>query len=150
MGCDIHSHAERRVGDHWQEVRTEREPFGDRSYGVFGFLAGVRNYSAVPPIAEQRGTPADADEPVREQMDGLHSCSWLSVEELAAFDYDAPMEDRRCTRRMPAGYLSGGETCDLGEGTMTTFRDFLGSQFFDDLAMLQEAGAERVVFGFDS
>jgi len=129
MGCDINSFAERRSDDRWQEVRTEREPFGGRNYNLFGFLAGVRDYSTVRPIVAPRGTPSDASANVREQLEDCHCCSWLSVAELSTFDYD---------QRVP------------GEGEMTTFRDILGPQFFDDLAMLQEAGAERVVFGFDT
>ncbi len=33
---------------------------------------------------------------------------------------------------------------------MTTFREFLGEEFFSDLEKLKTAGAERIVFGFDS
>ena len=33
---------------------------------------------------------------------------------------------------------------------MTTYRDFLGSSFFDELERLKAAGVERIVFGFDN
>lgn len=33
---------------------------------------------------------------------------------------------------------------------MTTYREFLGEAFFTDLEKLKAAGAERMVFGFDS
>ena len=33
---------------------------------------------------------------------------------------------------------------------MTTYREFLGEAFFDDLARLVAAGADRVVFWFDN
>ena len=115
---------------------------------MYGFLAGVRNYSAIPPISEPRGLPdaspfVDGDE--YENRLGDHSFSWLSLDELTAFNYDAPLEDRRVTRNG-----DGGRTCDSGEGEMTTYRDFLGPSFFKDLEKLKAAGAERVVFGFDS
>lgn len=88
MGCDIHSFAERRVGDKY-ETATGRmfkegsEPFGWRCYGMFGFLAGVRNCSAVTPIAKARGLPGAArglapmTEPVDDPMLRLQH-SWIA------------------------------------------------------------------------
>ncbi len=32
----------------------------------------------------------------------------------------------------------------------TTYREFLGEKFFEHLANLEEAGADRVVFWFDN
>ena len=154
MGCDIHAHAERREGTRWVRVPMTPEPFDWRSYERFGFLADVRNYSAVPPITAPRGFPEDASDEVRKDYEGFgldaHTPSWLSVDELTAFDYEAEIEDRRCSRMMPAGYISGGETCEPGEGKRMTLREFLGKGFFDDLESLKQAGAERVVFWFDN
>lgn len=146
MGCDIHTAVERQVSGTWRPM-PELAPFDWQSYGMFGFLAGVRNYSAVPPLSEPRGLPDDVSPAVREAADDSdwHSHSWLSVAELAAFNYDQPLEDRRVMRNG-----NGGCTCDPGEGEMTTYREFLGSGFFDDLEKLKTAGAERVVFWFDS
>ena len=156
MGCDIHSVAERRVNGKWEVIPGLR-PFDWRHYGWFGFLANVRNYSAIPSLAQPRGVPVDS--PFRKQAVELgtgpeydaiyelgdHSYSWLSVEELLAFDYDAPVEDRRVT----VGN-NGGCTAEPGGGTMTTYREFLGTKFFIELDTLMKAGAERIVFGFDS
>lgn len=147
MGCDIHSTAERRVNGAWQTI-PDLYPFDWRSYGMFGFLANVRNYSAVPPISEPRGTPHDSPSYDADNTN-RHSHSWLSVEELLAFDYDRAIEDRRVTREIEPGWTSGACTADPGEGKATTFRTFLGEGFFEDLANLREAGAERVVFCFD-
>ncbi len=144
MGCDIFSQAEKRVGGTWQRIEGFL-PFDRRDYGLFGFLAGVRNYSAVPPIAPPRGLPADADyeEPDDDTDDedylGEHSFSWLSVDELANFDYDQLIEDRRSE--------SGG-TCEPGEGKRMTYRVFLGDAYFKELDRLKDVGAERIVFGF--
>lgn len=155
MGCDIHMLAQRQ-----NEDGTYREldfvPFDWRSYGMFGFLADVRNYSMVPPIAEPRGLPEDMkqkDEPEdfyawssREYVNyDDHSHSWLSVKELAEFNYDQEFEDRRC---MING--NGGCTCEIGQGHKTTFREFLGEQFFSDLEQLIYEGADRIVFWFDN
>lgn len=148
MGCDIHAYAERKTNRGWEPV-GDLSPFDWRSYGLFGFLAGVRNYSAIPPIAEKRGFPDDAGNEVREEYKSwecdAHSASWLSMTELEAFDYDAPMEDRRVMRDG-----NGGCTCEPGEGEKTTFRAFLGPAFFEELEKLKAAGADRIVFWFDN
>jgi hypothetical protein len=154
MGCDIHSFAERKnAAGEWQWV-PGLEPFGDRSYGTFGWLADVRNYSAIPPIAEQRGFPGDASPEVAEDYDAwggdAHSPSWLTVAELLSFDYEAVCEDRRTTKQLGPNFWTGAATCEEGEGARQTYREFLGARFFEDLRALQEAGAERIVFWFDN
>lgn len=157
MGCDIHIIAQKRVNGVWEPVRGNfyegSYPFDWRSYGMFGFLAGVRNYSDVPPIALPRGLPdgvPDQDGDDDDEWLGDHSYSWLSVEELAAFDDDQPVEDRRVSRQLGPNVWSGAGTSEPGGGEMTTYRAFLGDGFFSDLAELQRIGAERIVFGFDS
>src|ERR1044071_9276747 len=98
MGCDIHTYVEQRDFDGtWQRVEwpdADRErfvfgPFDWRDYGMFGFLADVCNYSAVPTITERRGLPDDVSASLREmaQNPDFHSGSWLSVCELSGFDY---------------------------------------------------------------
>jgi hypothetical protein len=150
MGCDIHTQAEKRIDGKWTRI-DGLEPFDWRSYGMYAFLAGVRNYSAVTPIAEPRGLPADADYTEdAEHWLGEHSFSWLSIDELLTFDYTQTMEDRRVTRQLAPNFISGAETCEPGEGEKTTYRDFLGDGYFEDLQKLKDAGAERVIFGFDS
>lgn len=148
MGCDIHSQAERRVGGAWKKFQ-DYEPFDWRSYGMFAFLAGVRNYSAITPISEPRGIPDDADIEMQRDV-GDHSYSWLSVDELLSFDYDAKMKDRRVRRQIAENVWSGAVTCEPGEGAMMTYREFLGPAFFEELDKLKNMGAERIVFGFDS
>lgn len=159
MGCDIHMHVEKRVNDAYQKMTELRfadgpAPFNWRSYGLFGFLAGVRNYSDVPPLSQPRGLPDDVSTSVREESDDWgcdgHSHSWLSVEELASFNYDAAVEDRRVTRKVAANIWDGGCTAEPGCGEMTTFREFLGGAYFNDLGMLVSSGADRIVFWFDN
>ena len=154
MGCDIHIWAERKTPNGYEVVTADfaegSAPFDWRSYGMFGFLADVRNYSDVPPISEQRGMPDDASAEAKDGSDWCHSHSWLSVAELAAFDYDQPVEDRRVSRQIAPNMWSGGCTAEHGGGEMTTYREFLGEAFFDDLAKLVACGADRIVFGFDS
>lgn len=130
MGCDIHSFAEKKTDSGYEPV--DQHPFSKRNHEVFGFLADVRNYSAVTPISTPRGLPGDVSAYVRDKyrsfgMDA-HTPSWLSVAELAAFNYDA----------------------ETDEGVRMTWREFLGDGFFEDLAKLKESGADRVVFWFDN
>lgn len=152
MGCDIHIQAQKRdASGAWQEVRGSfsegPSPFDWRSYGMFAFLAGVRNYGAIAPIAEPRGLPDDVRD---EEPFGDHSYSWLSVEELCAVDYDAVIEDLRVMRQVGSNLWSGACTAGPGEGEKMPLREYLGDGFMHDLVELQRIGAERIVFGFDS
>ncbi len=153
MGCDIHSFAEKKNAQGQWEVIPDFEPFEDRNYALFGWLADVRNYSGLTPIAERRGIPEDASFEVKDDYEAwdcdAHSASWLSIEELLAFDYDASCEDRRVTRQTSYGW-DGGCTCEPGEGRQTTYREMFGQDFFNDLDKLKELGAERIIFWFDN
>ena len=77
MGCDIHCFTEVFRDGKWEF--EDYGPFDDRSYSLFGLLAGVRNYYAVTPIDEPRGIPDDACSEVTEYFDrgGYHSASWF-------------------------------------------------------------------------
>lgn len=152
MGCDIHVQAERKVDGKWEIVPG---PFFDwRGYNVFAFLAGVRNYSAIAPISQPRGLPSDYVENDGDYDNnacgGDHSYSWLSLDELLAFDYDAMTEDRRYTRQEGPNFWNGAATAEPGAGKVMTYREYLDEGFFEELKKLKASGAERIVFGFDS
>lgn len=158
MGCDIHIWAERKVATGYEVVTDAKfshgpAPFDWRAYWMFGFLAGVRNYSGIPPLAEPRGIPSNVSQDVADDYEmwdaDAHSASWLSVEELMAFDYTAPVEDLRVTVQTSWG-LDGGGTAAPGGGKMTTYQDFLGDAFLSDLKVLADIGADRIVFWFDN
>lgn len=153
MGCDIHTVAEKKVGERYVAINGF-EPFDWRNYFMFGFLAGVRNYSGITPISNRRGVPEDASSEAAGSITGWdidgHSHSWLTVTELMSFDYDASVEDRRYTGMDPRGFMSGALTADPGNGEITTWREALGQAFFDDLKRLEAEGADRVVFWFDN
>lgn len=157
MGCDIHTYSERLVDGNWHEI--EHTPLDCRSYGLFGWLADVRNYSAIIPIAAGRGLPNDVCISIKTEYEDdadihcAHSVSWVLTQELYNFDYDQICEDRRCTRRVETkygSYLSGGETCEPGEGIKQTYREFLGEWYFEELDKLKEFDIDRVVFWFDN
>lgn len=149
MGCDIHAYAEKKDARGQFQWAPVRDLFDWRSYGTFGFLADVRNYSAVTPIAPRKGLPDDVSADVKGEYESwdsdAHSASWLSLQEFLAFDYDVEMEDRRVMINN-----DGGCTCNPGEGKKMTYREFLGPSFFEDIDRLKEAGADRVVFWFDN
>lgn len=152
MGCDMTACAEKKLNNgEWEQL--DFKPFDWRSYGMYGFLAGVRNYSAVTQIAPCRGLPDDGNFKKQEEKKGNpwidydeNFChSWLTVKELADFDYDAIMEDRRVTINN-----NGGCTAAPGGGKLMTYRDFLGKKFFEDIEKLKEIGADRIVFWFSN
>jgi hypothetical protein len=158
MGADIHSHVELkdesgiwRVAEWESDDKWAAGPFDWRSYSLFGWLADVRNYSAVTPLDQPRGLPDDVNTGLRTEFDDFgdgHSASWFTVDELLAFDYDQQFEDRRVTRNG-----NGGVTAEPGEGEMTTYREFLGPAFFvdlDRLRALNEQAPTRIVFWFDN
>jgi len=145
MGTDIHVTAQKRINGEWVDVPTDF--MSDRNYAAFGWLADVRNYADVPPLADLRGWPIDAD---HDAADWHHGHTWYSLEELTSFDFDQPVENRRVTRQMPGGWFNGGCTADPGEGEMTTYRGLFGEYFMDGLKQLADSGVERILISFDS
>lgn len=175
MGCDIHSKIEIRdsVDSPWRAGGPD--PFHTdtlgggythtcgmlemgRSYSQYAVLAGVRNYSDVMPLWAGRGLPSDSPDAEDWFQDGYyHSPTWFTLHEIMMIDWDAPCEDRRVTREV-AGITDGGQTCEPGQGRMTTYRDMVGESFFRDVETLR-AWAERqdiepenvrVIIAFDS
>jgi hypothetical protein len=168
MGCDIHIYVEQQTVSGWERVEwpnVDREnfvwgPFDWRNYGMFGFLGyDERNGSAVPALAELRGLPDDASAGVREAAEHdaetypAHSHSWVSVDELAGFDYSATFEDRRVTVAMAGGGFHGNATAEPGGGEVKSYAEFLGEPFLRDLDVLKGMNDQRptrVVFWFDN
>jgi hypothetical protein len=146
MGADLHTFVEQQQPDGtWERVLWSSDedhgPFDDRSYFRFGWLAGVRDHD-VTPIAAPRGLPDNLSTPVLKvwgTSESWHTPSWLTVAELATFDYD---QDAGLNGK----YDTPGET-------YRTYRDCLGPAFFDDLDELINWDGEapcRIVFWFDS
>jgi hypothetical protein len=168
VGCDIHSFVEVRSAGLWTHLvgdvfpdhadYARSEPFGEiRNYGVFGFLADVRNYSHSPVIAEPRGLPVDVSGGLLAEYDkwggGAGSASWLTVAELRDYDYDQVFWDRRITREIQPGSFDGAALAEEGEGKHLPLREFLGEYFFrtlDDMAKLGDPADVRMVFWFDN
>jgi hypothetical protein len=148
MGCDIHSYAERETTIGFFYI-PDVGRFDGRSYLIFGFLAGVRNYSYLPQISEPRGFPEDASDFVKEEFNewgiDAHTPSWLLIDELVNFNYDQETEDCRATINN-----DGGCTCEKGKGRKGTYREFLGPYYFEWINEIKNSGATRIVFWFDS
>jgi hypothetical protein len=181
MGADIHLFTEVRKNGKWQKADID-EAFGWRSYGLFGFFADVRNYSHVPQLADPKGLPNDSeylntplDEPQRYIYGGYdngtaytkkgeiecdmnyHSLSWFTLKELMDFDYDQTFEDRRTIKTTVysngSKLIDGRAEVEPGQGTKITFREFLGSHYFDQITDLQSLGQPediRIIFWFDN
>lgn len=179
MGCDIHIFVERKKNDKWvhynrkhfsslwekETGEKENSPFDWRSYGMFGFLAGVR-YSYIKPIKEPAYTiPDDASEYVKKQFeqwqgDG-HSHSFLTVRDLIEFDYNQdlrePGDDFSINSRRVLFEKIHKKNTDFDlEGMDKTYYDFLGGPdaiFFTHINELAELGGlddVRIVFWFDN
>ena len=148
MGADITVFSEKKKENGMWELLDNVKPFDWRSYGMYGFLADIRNFSCVPVISERRGIPDDVSPYIKQIVDdycfGNFGHSWLTIEELLSFDYDQIFEDRRCSING-----NGGSICEPGQGKQTTIREFLGEGFFNSLHEAKEAGAERIIFWFD-
>ena len=163
MGCDIHTFVERRNPEtglwerlsgglftDWSVERTD-EPF-DRHYGLFAFLADIRQPGYVPTIHPRRGLPNDVSQEVKTEFgfiypedcphqgqrwcpcqysdSGLFGHSWATGAELLAFDYDVMLPE-------------AGET----------LREYLGDYIerFQEIAALATHPEDvRVIFAFDS
>lgn len=108
MGCDIHVMVEARnfpIGtDEWSNVDNWRyEPqrlaaenyqpqlfvksiYNWRSYELFSFLAGVRNYGMNPSFGFDRGFPEDADSVTKNEFDAwggdAHTPGYATLAEL--------------------------------------------------------------------
>ena len=152
MGTDIELHIEEKVNGVWHLV--EQDPnnrlFDWRNYGMYAFLAGVKNYSAIEPISKPRDIPDDISPELRKIVDENlgHSASWLTIKELKDFDYNQTIEDRRYTKQIIPTFSDGGATCEPGQGTKMPLSEFLCESYFKQLNEFVD-GEYRIVFWFD-
>lgn len=132
-------------------------PFDHRSYSVFAFLAGVRNYDCCEPLSEPKGIPNDVSDEIKTEYDSWscdsHSTSYLTLRELLEFDYDKIFWNRRVTKQTSNNCWNGASLADEGEGAMISYRENLGEFFFTHLEELKSLGDiddVRIVFWFDN
>lgn len=177
MGCDIHSFLEVRKDGAWTVSESvfpldgfslewslahggtdkTSHPFDWRAYGMFGFLADVRNYSYSPVIQQPTyAPPDDASDEVREAFENncdYHSLNCLTLRQLAEYDYDQTFWDRRVTKQIGPNSWTGAGLAEEGEGETVKLRDFLGKHFFEQIEIMKTLGDlddVRVIFCFDN
>lgn len=177
MGCDIHSFAEVKRNDKWEEVTDSifpdyegktSEVFNYRDYSLFAFLAGVRNYDCCTPLDEPKGLPYDSEKlktlvdygystkvELKQDLEenDYHSYSWLTLKELLDFDYNKTFWNRRICKQMSLTCWFGIELAEEGEGKIISYSDNLGESYFEIIDILKTLGEPenvRVVFWFDS
>ena len=97
MGCDIHIWLELVHSEDYVECLHGAPD--NRSYDLFGLLAGVRNYIDTKPISEPRGWPEKVSWQAREEYEGYgtdgHSHSWLTVKDFKEHDWNYESVDGR-------------------------------------------------------
>lgn len=146
MGCDIHCFSEKAIDGKYVMIEG-LNPFIKRDYGIWGFLTNIRNNCSVPPIQLLlKGIPKDCSIGVLSEygnyINDSHHVSYIETETLYNFNYDNLF--RNTADFVPL------EMAKAGIGKLTSFRDFLGKSFFDDLESLKENNVDRIVFWFDN
>lgn len=163
---ELYTEGRFEVDDYYKEVMMEaadgEEPYSNvpfywQDYRVFGFIAGVRNYSDITPIK----IPEKPEKPsftIRKHLKRNWVDVWqtLTVEELLSVNYLKMVEDRRYCQQVDKNLFFGGVTCLPGQGEKMSLSDFLGYSFMKHLSQLKEIcdkeGIEyknlRVIWGF--
>ena len=141
MGCDIHTYVEVKKDGVWTSYEFVDGFLDCRSYGLFGFLADVRNYSFVPTIKPPTHKwPDDIGDEAKKDKEiwdcDAHSFTWFTARELLYYDYSKEFEDRRCMRQTASGVWNGASDAGVGNGIKTTLREFLGEWYFNEIDKL--------------
>lgn len=156
MGCDIGSIAEVKKDGKWEHVNDlifankTNEPFGDRDYRVFAFLANIRNTYGCPSINRISCFPEDSEylNTVAFSVlgddytnldcisDDNHHQSHIYLSTLLSFNYDQVFFNKEKSKD-------------------ESVRCFLSTScsFFDDLRILNSLGDPddvRIVYYFNS
>lgn len=159
MGSYIYAYAEKRHNGQWMPAHRDgvvwenehpARVWDTQSYAMYGWLADVRNYSKVPPVIERRGLPVDVSSDIANlsEANWAYGHSWIGLDELLCFDYNATFEDRRT----PNGAGPYGTTYPEGMGTVKPYREIFAPVFWEDIEKLKALDAPeniRIVFFFD-
>lgn len=140
-------------------------PFQVQNYGVFAFLANVRNNFMLAPVSYHPGLP-DGHESIEQIINMLGDKGFVSrypygilegyfqvhvyLSDLVKFNYDQQFEDRRNYACWPPDFK---DSVEPGDGVITTYRELLGEKYFDDLNSLKNIsrqGDVRIILAFES
>lgn len=134
MGAYIYGRFEKKNKEgKWETISGGADWFDFQSYFIYGWLADVRNMAGVPPLPYKW---EKAGEPIDYESDYNYT---LETKWLFEFDYDQLVEDRR----------DGHDTLPEGKGITASWREHLGEWWFEQLNVLKDSGAERLVFNFN-
>lgn len=153
MGCDIHGFLEVRKNGKWELAELKgKQPFSQRHYITFGFLAGVRRHN-IPTVKHTSGLPTDSEylnslseniymgyagskyiqntrrEEIYNDMD-YHSHGFVLLKDLSEFDYDQVVSDYN-----------------------ESLENLLGVNFFEDIYTMRKLGGVedvRFIYWFDN
>lgn len=136
MSCDIHMYTEIkrtirdkevwvnvddfRINPYYDGVDSSETQFvhqdlyGDRNYGLFTLLAGVRDYSEkTVPVSDPKGLPEDMSDFTAEAADRWdsdgHTHSWLTLAEIKSFQDKQPSITR-------SGLINQKQAAELDNG----------------------------------
>lgn len=113
------------------------------SYALFGWLADVRNLSAVGPLVPPRGGPEGMSFSDWEGFEN-HPATWYTLNELLNVDYSQMVEDCRLDFR-----VNGSLTCPKGEGKTMFLGEFLPEEWFTLLEKWKNQKVTRILFWFE-
>ncbi len=114
---------------------AEIQPFRNRNYAFFGWLADITNYSAIAPLDKPRGLPKNLSTELLDKYSERAyelSYTYFTLTELLEVDYDNIVEDRRA---MIDG--NGAATIEAGKGKKMLLKDFLGEDIMESLEILK-------------
>jgi len=83
-----------------EEPEMERmELYGNRNYGLFATLVGIRDYTdSIIPVSEPKGIPDDCCEAIKRENEAWsgdgHSHSWLTLKEIRDYQAKEPILPR--------------------------------------------------------
>lgn len=139
MICRMHAFLERFEAGQWNHVPAPSVL--PPSHALFSWLGGVRHGIAphVTPLADRRCLPGDMSWPVTEAyatlQESAFAMSWVTVQELLDFDYDAVVTDLRPAYASP--------------DRLVHYHELLGQAYLEQLAKLSRVGPGRIVFWFE-
>lgn len=115
MGTDIHMAVESlerdydKGRDEWKCVVLREGAYGNRDYLLFQILAGVRAGDDIAPIAQPRGLPEDISALAKAEVEsGDHSFSWLTLDEVRAYEWDKSFAFTRTVDALNAARIFAG------------------------------------------
>ena len=110
-----------------------RQPFRDKNYNLFGWIADVKNYSKVTPFTHTKTLPDNLSTIVSNNIKKNCLHTFFFTRELLRVDYSQIVEDRR-----KLIYSKGDYTVDKGKGFKMKLSDYLGVDVMNTIDKMKE------------